>query len=53
MADAREVLGVVALLDVVLIGALLLVVGPLDAVAPIVPVVLFFSAVLGLYAYRS
>ncbi|WP_190303692.1 hypothetical protein [Haladaptatus sp. R4] len=51
MATQREAFSVFVALQFVVVSAVLLVLLPLDVVAPIIPLFLVFS--FGLYKYRS
>ena len=49
MVEPREAVGVLVVAESVVMGALVLFVGPFEAVAPVVPLLLFFAVVLWLY----
>ncbi|MFB6107319.1 MAG: hypothetical protein ABEJ82_00560 [Haloplanus sp.] len=51
MTDSRDVVSVLVALNFVVVAAFLLVVGPFDAVAPVVPLLLVLLLALVLYRF--
>ncbi|UPV74626.1 hypothetical protein M0R89_00815 [Halorussus limi] len=51
MADPAEAISVLVVVEFVVMAAVLLVLVPFEAAAPVLPLLLFFAVVLHLYRY--